>query len=112
MVGSSGLVGKGEIVVRALGNFSMSMNRAGSRGDLVGRTNLIMGIVELVYRLVVAVCEDCCFGLVRVHVRMARLGGVTGLKHMRNVFWNSFEMFFLQSACAFSSVLATACARF
>lgn len=89
---SGGVFGKRKVVVRALGDFSVSMDSTRSRRYLVRRTKLIMCIIELVYRLVVAIREDCWFAFVGIHIRMTRLGRFPGLKHVRHVFWHSFEL--------------------
>lgn len=65
-------------VGRPLGNLTVTMKRVGSRGDLVGIAELIVGIVEFVYWFVVAICEDGGFALMRIVV-WTRLVMVLGM---------------------------------
>lgn len=66
-----------------------------ARRNLVGITELIVRIVELVNRFMVTIRDDSGFTLVRV-VICALLGMVFGLDELRNVLGNGVQVFFLQ----------------
>jgi hypothetical protein len=102
-----GFVCQGQIVDRALGEFTMSTERmrVEFRGNAIRRSKLIMSIVEFVYRLVVAVIEDRRFAVVRIVVHVARLVSILSLKEGWQLLGHHFEMgILLESASAFAGV--------
>ena len=84
----------------------MAMKGIRAGGYLVGRSELVVSIVEFVHRLMVTVCEDRRLGLVGIVIR-TRLMLFFGLDQLRNVFGNRVEVF-LERTGAARTMLTTA----
>ena len=74
---------------------------------------MVVSIIELVNRLVVAICEDGRFGIMIVDHRTSVLDRIFGLlQYMREVFRNRFQVrLFLQRASAACAVATATGAR-
>lgn len=75
-----------------------------TRRNFVGVPELVVRIVEFVNRLMMTICEDRRFTLVRVVIG-ALLGVVFGLDKLRNVFRDRIKVLLLQRACTSRAVL-------
>lgn len=86
----------------------MAVERVRSGGDFIRRSKLIVGVVELVNRLVVSICEDGCLGVMGIFV-VPLFAMILGLHGLWNIFRDRVEVLvLLEGAVAARAVLATA----
>ena len=107
LVEGLGEFGQRKTVSGSLGDLAMTVEGMGSRGDLVGVSQLVMSVIEFVDGLVVAVGEYGGLSFVRIVVQTL-LVMFLWLYELGNVFGDSIKVFLLERAGTAGAMLAAA----